>query len=117
MRAEVVVRMQFANCVGPQLCLWLWKHLVANKRHLWLNLSNIIFKRKDQNISYVCSHVPSSLFGDAVNSVVERFQKSAKKAAAFQKLLPRRTHISGAAEREQPQKSKQSVAYHAPPPK
>ncbi len=36
---------------------------------------------------------PSGLFGDAVNSVVERFQESAIKAAAFQKLLPRRTHI------------------------
>ncbi len=43
---------------------------------------------------------PSGLFGDAVDSVVERFQESAKQAAAFQKLLPRRIHISGAAERE-----------------
>ncbi len=58
---------------------------------------------------------PSGLFGDAVKSVSERFQESAKQAAAFQKLLPRHTHISGAAEREQPQTSKQSVAYRAPP--
>ncbi len=43
-----------------------------------------------------------------VNLVVERFQESAKQAAAFQKLLPRRIHISGAAEREQPQTSKSS---------
>ncbi len=49
---------------------------------------------------------PSGLFGEAVNSVVERFQESAKQAAAFKKLLHRRTHISGAAEREQPQTSK-----------
>ncbi len=50
---------------------------------------------------------PSGLsFGDAVNLVVERFQESAKQAAAFQKLLPRRIHISGAAEWEQPQTSK-----------
>ncbi len=33
---------------------------------------------------------PSGLFGDAVNSVVERFQESVKQAAALQKLLPRR---------------------------
>ncbi len=44
---------------------------------------------------------PSDLFGDAVNSVVERFQETAKQAAAFQKLACR-THISGAAEWEQP---------------
>ncbi len=30
----------------------------------------------------------------AVKSVVERFQESAKQAAAFQKLLPCHTHIS-----------------------
>ncbi len=69
----------------------------------------------------------SGLFGDAVNSVVERFQESAKQAAAFQKLLSRRIHISGAAKREQHQTSKtsssyratqkQSTAYRAPPPR
>ncbi len=48
----------------------------------------------------------SGPFGDAVNSVVERFQESAKQAAAFQKLLSRHTHISGAAEQKQPQTSK-----------
>ncbi len=41
---------------------------------------------------------PSDLFGDAVISVVERFQELAKQAAAFQKLLPCRTHISRAAD-------------------
>ncbi len=50
---------------------------------------------------------------DAVNSVVERFQESAKQAAAFQKLLPRHIHISGAAEWEQPQTSKTSSSYRA----
>ncbi len=45
---EVVVRMQFANSIGPQICLsGLWLHLVVTERHLWLNLSNI--KRKDKN--------------------------------------------------------------------
>ncbi len=42
---------------------------------------------------------PYGLFSNAVKSVVERFQESAKQAAAFQKLLPRHAHISGAAER------------------
>ncbi len=99
--------------------------LVATERHLWLNLSNT--KGKDKNFVMDAHISPSGLFGGAVNSVVERFQESAKQAAAFQKLLPRRIHISGAAEREQPQTSKassshratqkQSVAYRAPPQK
>ncbi len=97
--------------------------LVATERHLWLNLSNI--KGKDKNFLMAAPISLSCLFGGAVNSVVERFQESAKQAAAFQKLLPRRIHISRAAEQEQPQTSKassshratqkQSVAYHAPP--
>ncbi len=95
---------------------------VATERHLWLNLSNI--KGKDKNFLMDAPISPFGLFGGAVNSVVKRFQESAKQAAAFQKLLPRRIHISGVAEREQPQTSKassshcatqkQSVAYHAP---
>ncbi len=85
MRAEVVVRTQFVNCVGPQICLsGLWQYLVATERHLWLNLSSI--KRKI--LSCGCFYFPSGLFGDAVKSVVERFQESAKQAAAFQILLP-----------------------------
>ncbi len=96
--------------------------LVATERHIWLNLSNI--KGKDKNF---LMDAPSGLFGDAVNSVVEKFQESAKQAAAFQELPPRRIHISRAAEWEQPQTyktsssydaaQKQSAAYLAPPPK
>ncbi len=47
----------------------------------------------------------------AVKSVVERFQESAKQAAAFQKLLPCHTHISRAAEREKPQTSEDRYYY------
>ncbi len=99
--------------------------LVATERHLWLNLSNI--KGKDKNFLMDAPLSSSGLFGDAVNSVDKRFQESAKQAAAFQKLLPRHIHISGAAEWEQPITSKasssyraaqkQSTAYRAPPPK
>ncbi len=87
--------------------------LVATERHLWLNLSNI--KGKDKNFLMDAPISPSGLFGGALK----------QQAAAFQKLLPRRIHISGAAELEQPQTykassshratQKQSVAYHAPP--
>ncbi len=99
--------------------------LVATERYLWLNLSNI--KGKDKNFLMDAPISFSGLFGDAVNSVFEIFQESAKQKAAFQKLLPLCTHISGAAGREQPQISKastsycatekKSVAYSAPPPK
>ncbi len=60
--------------------------LVATERHLWLNLSNI--KGEDKNFLMDAPISPSGLFGGAVNSVVERFQESAKQVAAFQKLLP-----------------------------
>ncbi len=80
-----------------------------------VNLSNI--KRKIKKFLWMLLF-SSDFFGDAVISVVERFQESAKQEeAAFYKLLPCRTHISGADEREQPQTSKQSVAFRAPPPK
>ncbi len=94
--------------------------LVGTERHLWLNLSNI--KGKDKNFLMDAPLSPSGLFGDAVNLFVERFQESAKQAAAFQKILPRRIHISRAAETSKSSSSyraaqKQSTAYHAPPPK
>ncbi len=46
--------------------------LVATERHLWLNQSNI--KGKDKIFLMDAPISPSGLFGDAVNSVVERFQ-------------------------------------------
>ncbi|KAI2654754.1 Transposon Ty3-G Gag-Pol polyprotein [Labeo rohita] len=67
---------------------------------------------------------PSGLFGDAVNSVIDRYQEARKQVAAFQRFLPRRVLTLGAAGREQPQPStsssymavqKQSVASRAPP--
>ncbi len=95
----------------PQISLsGLWKQLVATERHLWLIW---VTSREKLKLSYGCSYFSSDLFGDAVISVVERFQESAKQEeAAFHKLLPRRTHIYGSAEREQPQTSKLFVLPH-----
>ncbi len=84
--------------------------LAATERHLWLNLSNI--KVKDKNFLMNALLSSSGFFGDAVNSV-ERFQESAEQAAAIQKLLPRRIHISRAAEWEQFQTSKTNSSYRA----
>ncbi len=65
----------------------------------------------------------SGLFGDAVNSVVDRFQEASKQAAAFRRFLPRRSRAQGAAG-QQPSTStgssyreaqKESAASRAPP--
>ncbi|KAL0173005.1 hypothetical protein M9458_033316, partial [Cirrhinus mrigala] len=97
--------------------------LVAAERHLWLTLSDM--KEKDRVFLLNSPLSPSGLFGDAVNTVVERDREARKQAAAFQRFLPRRTPAQGAAGREQPRPStssssyretqKQSVATRTPP--
>ncbi len=97
--------------------------LVATERHLWLTLSQI--SDKDRVFLLDAPILPSGLFGDAVNAVVDRFQEAKKQAAAFQRFLPRRSQ-SGAERRNQPQPctsssyrevQKRSVATRAPPQK
>ncbi len=63
--------------------------MVAAERHLWLTLSDM--KEKDRVVLMDAPLAPSGLFGDAVNSVVDRFQEASKQAAAFQRFLPRRS--------------------------
>ncbi len=96
--------------------------MVAAERHLWLTLSDM--KEKDRVVLMDAPLAPSGLFGDAVNSVVDRFQEASKQAAAFQRFLPRRSIALGAAGREQPQPctsssyrevQRQSVVARAPP--
>ncbi|KAI2645959.1 Retrovirus-related Pol polyprotein from transposon 17.6 [Labeo rohita] len=57
---------------------------------------------KDRVFLLDASLQPSGLFGDAVDSVVSRYQKVHKQAAAFQRFLPRRSLASTAAGCEQP---------------
>ncbi len=96
--------------------------MVAAERHLWLTLSDM--KDKDRVCLLDAPLSSSGLFGDAVNSVVDRFQEASKQAAAFQRFLPRRSRAQGAAGREQPSTStgssyreaqKESAASRAPP--
>ncbi|ROL52327.1 hypothetical protein DPX16_18695 [Anabarilius grahami] len=98
--------------------------LVATERHLWLNLTEI--KERDKTFLLDAPLHPSSLFGDAITSVTERFQEAKKQSAALQQFLPRRTQVPSAAGREQPKPStsssqqhrqhqKQSVATRTPP--
>ena len=63
--------------------------LVAAERHLWLNLSQI--KDRDRFCLLDAPLQASGLFGDTVNTVVDRFQEARKQAAAFQSFLPRRS--------------------------
>ncbi len=72
--------------------------LVAAERHLWLSLSDM--KEKDRVFLMDAPVAPSGLFGDAVESVVDRYQEARKQVAAF---LPRRSIILGPAGQEQPQ--------------
>ncbi len=82
---EVVVRTQFVNCVGTQICLsWIWQHLVATGRHLWLNLSNI--KRKDNNFLMDAPIFPLNSFVMQLNRLSRDFRNQLNKQ--LQKLLP-----------------------------
>ncbi len=96
--------------------------LVAVERHLWLTLSDM--KEKDRVFLMDATLAPSGLYGNTVNSVVDRYQEARKQAAAFQRFLPRRPIALGAAGREQPQPrtsssyreiQRYSVASRAPP--
>lgn len=58
--------------------------LVATERHLWLNLSGINEKDK----AFLIDAPLSGLFGDAINTVIERFQEAMRQSAAFKKFIP-----------------------------
>lgn len=67
--------------------------LVATERQE--NLSSIKEKHKSFLMDSLLS--PPGLFGDAVNTVVERSEEAHKQGAAFQKLLPCCSQVSGGA--------------------
>ncbi len=58
---------------------WSMAVLVAAERHLWLTLSDM--KEKDRVFLMNVPLAPSGLFGDAVDSVVDRYQEAHKQAA------------------------------------
>ncbi len=60
-------------------------------------------KEKDRVFLMDTTLAPSGLFGDAVDSVVDRYQEARKQARAFQRFLPRHSFVLGAVGREQPQ--------------
>ncbi|KAL0194632.1 hypothetical protein M9458_008204, partial [Cirrhinus mrigala] len=80
---------------AADLALRAIKETARAERHLWLTLSDM--KEKDRVFLLDAPLEPSGLFGDAVNSVVSRYQEARKQAAAFQRYLPRRSLTSAAA--------------------
>ncbi len=79
---------------------WSMAALMAAERHLWLTLLDI--KDRDRVFLLAALLLPSGLFGDAVDSVVDKHQEVRRQAASFQWFLPHRSLAHGAAGREQP---------------
>ncbi len=95
--------------------------LVATERHLWLNLPDI--REKDRRFLLDAPVSTTGLFGDTVNSVVDRFRHVKTQDEAFRRYFPRRAgpRSGRPASASQPststhrQDQKQSVASRAPP--
>ncbi len=63
--------------------------MVVLQRHLWLNLADL--KEADRKVLLNAPVTPSGLFGDAVESITERFAEAQKRAKAMSHVMPRRT--------------------------
>ncbi|KAL0200147.1 hypothetical protein M9458_003334, partial [Cirrhinus mrigala] len=86
--------------------------MVAAERHLWQTLSAM--KEKDCVFLLDAPLKPSGLFGDAVDSVISRYQEARKQAAAFQRFLPSHSLAPAAAGHEQMQLCNSSSALVGP---
>ncbi len=53
-------------------------------------------KKKDRVFLMDAPLAPSGLLDNAVDSVIDRYRKACKQAAAFQRFLPRRSIVLGA---------------------
>ncbi|KAL1278055.1 hypothetical protein QQF64_024728 [Cirrhinus molitorella] len=62
--------------------------MVVLQRHLWLNLADL--KDADRRVLLNAPVSPSGLFGDAVESIIERFAEAQKRAKAMSHVMPRR---------------------------
>ncbi|KAI2647884.1 ORF V: Enzymatic polyprotein [Labeo rohita] len=80
--------------------------LVAAERHLWLTLSDM--KEKDRVFLLDTPLSPSGLFGDSVNSVVDRYQEAPHEAAGQEQPWPSTSSSYRDAQ-------KQSMATRTPP--
>ncbi len=63
--------------------------MVVQQRHLWLTLADL--KDADRKVLLNAPITPSGLFGDAVESIIERFAEAQKCAKAMSHVMPRRS--------------------------
>ncbi|XP_038554603.1 uncharacterized protein LOC119888200 [Micropterus salmoides] len=63
--------------------------LVVTERHLWLNLSSI--QGKERAFLLDAPLLPTGLFGEAVDAVVNRFRHAKTQGEAFERYLPCRS--------------------------
>lgn len=94
-------------------------YLVAQERHLWLNLASIPDREKVPLLDAPLT--PGGLFGAAVGAMRERFETAQKDSAALRNLLPRRQSLQsrlGKQTQAQPPPTPQQHArvYQHPPP-
>ncbi|KAI2661268.1 Transposon Tf2-9 polyprotein [Labeo rohita] len=75
------------NCIGPLICL-----SESPKRRP---------EPSDRFFFLNAPLAPSVLFGNSVNSIVDRFQEACKQAAVFQRFLPRCSPAPGSSEKKQ----------------
>ncbi len=61
--------------------------MVVLQRHLWLNLADL--KEADRKVLLNAPVTPAGLFGDAVESITERFAEAQKRAKAMSHVMPR----------------------------
>lgn len=69
--------------------------MVVLNRYLWLTLADL--KDADRKMLLNAPVTPSGLFGDAVESVTERFSEMQKRAKAMSHVMPRRSLQSSSA--------------------
>ncbi len=79
--------------------------MVVQQRHLWLTLADL--KDADRKVLLNAPITPSGLFGDAVESIIERFAEAQKRAKAMSHVMPRRSF-------QPPSRSRSSSATRPP---
>ncbi len=78
---------QMTGQLSQSMQIWRARDSI-NVMHLWLNLADL--KEADRKVLLNAPVTPSGLFGDAVESITERFAEAQKRAKAMSHVMPRR---------------------------
>ncbi len=100
-KAGASVRKHFQSYTEPRICLFeetartIGCSMASKERHLWLNLMGT----KDRNKLFLLDPPmsPSSIFGNSINTVVNRSREAKRHREAFRgtRFLPRGTQTIG----------------------